>query len=176
MPRTISSHTITCNSFIFYQLVQDEQTIHLTFDQCRHKKATIALQEKSLQIINLPDEQVQINTLKDLLAQSSPFSKLTESLFIKQGTLFQQKVWKLISQIPYGSTRTYGYLAEKMGNKKQARAVGQACNANPLALFIPCHRVVGVSGLGGFAGGVEIKEKLLRLELESKNKKTNGLY
>ncbi len=167
MSNIIFSHRATCNSFIFYQLVHDEQTIHLTFDQCRHQKVTIALQKKSFTIINKPDEQVQPKTLRNLLAQSTSFNNFSQSLFIKQGTSFQQRVWKLISQIPIGTTQTYGYLAEKLGNRKQAQAVGQACNANPLALLIPCHRVVGVSGLGGFAGGAGIKEKLLQLELES---------
>ena len=70
----------------------------------------------------------------------------------------------MICSIPYGQTASYAELAEKLGNRKLARAVGGACNANPLALIVPCHRVVGKSGLGGFAGGVSIKEKLLNME------------
>ncbi|MCK5193932.1 MAG: MGMT family protein, partial [Desulfobulbaceae bacterium] len=74
------------------------------------------------------------------------------------------KVWSLIEEIPFGETRTYGTLAKQLGNSNLARAVGNACNKNPVALLIPCHRVVGKNNLGGFAGGSEIKEQLLKLE------------
>lgn len=81
------------------------------------------------------------------------------------GTDFQQKVWALLQAIPYGATATYGALAAKAGNTKAARAVGMACNRNPIAILIPCHRVVGsTGGLTGYAGGLEIKKTLLTLE------------
>ncbi|MBK1644106.1 cysteine methyltransferase [Thiocapsa imhoffii] len=67
-----------------------------------------------------------------------------------QGTAFQQRVWAELRQIPCGQTRTYGAIARQLGTSP--RAVGQACRANPCPLVIPCHRVVAVSGLGGFAG------------------------
>ena len=86
------------------------------------------------------------------------------SPFINNGTKFQQKVWRLINKIPYGQTRTYGELAKELGNKNYARAVGQACNSNPLAIVTPCHRVISATGLGGFAGGTEVKKYLLQLE------------
>ncbi|TFG35819.1 MAG: MGMT family protein, partial [Desulfobacterales bacterium] len=75
-------------------------------------------------------------------------------------------VWDRICQIPSGATRTYGSLAQSLGNKALARAVGQACAANPIALLIPCHRVVGHTGLGGFAGGIDLKKQLLALEMK----------
>jgi len=81
------------------------------------------------------------------------------------GTAFMQEVWSALMDIPYGQTRRYGEIAAFIGRPKAARAVGMACNRNPIALFIPCHRVVGVHGnLVGFRGGIEIKEKLLALE------------
>lgn len=82
-----------------------------------------------------------------------------------KGTLFQEKVWKALSQIPYGQTKTYKEIAEIVGNPKGYRAVGMANNKNKLAIVIPCHRVIGTSGkLVGYAGGEAIKEYLLRLE------------
>jgi methylated-DNA-[protein]-cysteine S-methyltransferase len=84
-------------------------------------------------------------------------------------TVFMQEVWSALMNIPYGETRTYGEIAASIGRPKAARAVGMACNRNPIALFIPCHRVVGANGsLVGFRGGVNIKEKLLALEAEGK--------
>lgn len=81
------------------------------------------------------------------------------------GTLFQKKVWEALLAIPYGETRTYGQIAAAVGRPKAARAVGGACNQNPVAVIVPCHRVVGASGdLTGYAGGVEIKRRLLELE------------
>lgn len=82
-----------------------------------------------------------------------------------KGTDFQVSVWKKISEIPYGKTTTYGEIAESLGNGKLARAVGTACGKNPIAIIIPCHRVLGSNGkLGGYSYGIEIKKKLLDLE------------
>ena len=82
-----------------------------------------------------------------------------------QGTEFQQKVWKALVEIPYGSTRSYGEVAAAIGQPKAARAVGMANNRNPLCVVVPCHRVIGSNGkLVGYAGGIHIKEYLLRLE------------
>lgn len=85
-----------------------------------------------------------------------------------QGTEFQRRVWKELLQIPYGQTATYGEIAKRIGNPNAARAVGQACNANPIPVFIPCHRVVGSnSRLTGFALGLDVKTALLELERET---------
>ena len=81
-----------------------------------------------------------------------------------QGTAFQRKVWQALLSIPYGRTITYGELARLIGCRS-AQAVGQAVGHNPIALIIPCHRIVGANGaLGGYAFGVERKKKLLELE------------
>ncbi|MFC2050364.1 methylated-DNA--[protein]-cysteine S-methyltransferase [Chloroflexota bacterium] len=83
-------------------------------------------------------------------------------------TRFQQNVWQAVRMIPYGETRSYGWVANKLGSPKAARGVGQALTRNPLPIVIPCHRVISSNGsLGGFGGGVEIKEFLLRLEQAS---------
>ena len=81
------------------------------------------------------------------------------------GTEFQQKVWSALLEIPYGQTRTYGEIAAAIGNPKACRAVGMANNRNPIAVIIPCHRVIGSNGaLTGYAGGLKAKEILLELE------------
>lgn len=82
------------------------------------------------------------------------------------GTPFQLKVWNLLSEIPYGTTTTYGLIAEKLGLKNGARAVGLANSLNPVAIIIPCHRVIGQKGsLTGYAAGLWRKEWLLKMEL-----------
>ena len=82
-----------------------------------------------------------------------------------RGSDFAMMVWKEMLTIPYGEVRTYGELAEGIGRPGAARAVGQACNRNPISILIPCHRVVGAGGkLTGYAGGLDLKQKLLELE------------
>jgi O-6-methylguanine DNA methyltransferase len=82
-----------------------------------------------------------------------------------EGTAFQRTVWAELVKIPYGTRRTYGELAAKLGRPRGARAVGAACGANPVPILVPCHRVVGADGsLGGFGAGLAVKEKLLDLE------------
>jgi methylated-DNA-[protein]-cysteine S-methyltransferase len=82
-----------------------------------------------------------------------------------QGTEFQTKVWAALAEIPYGTTATYGQIAARVGNPKASRAVGMANNRNPIALIIPCHRVIGSSGkLVGYGGGLPAKEFLLNFE------------
>lgn len=87
-----------------------------------------------------------------------------------EGTLFQRKVWDALRAIPYGETRSYGEIAEQIGQPKASRAVGMANNKNPIAIIVPCHRVIGANGkLVGYAGGLDIKEKLLALEKTDRN-------
>jgi methylated-DNA-[protein]-cysteine S-methyltransferase len=81
------------------------------------------------------------------------------------GTEFQRKVWRELARIPYGKTISYTDLARRIRNDKAVRAVGSANGRNPLSLVIPCHRVIAADGsLGGYAGGLEIKKRLLELE------------
>lgn len=101
------------------------------------------------------------------------FSVPADSLLIAAGTEFQKRIWHHISTIPYGSCRTYQELAELAGSPKASRAAGTACGANPLALIIPCHRVVSVNGPGGFAGGVAVKKALLELEHNGSSNEDN---
>lgn len=86
-----------------------------------------------------------------------------------KGTEFQRKVWSALQEIPFGETRSYGEIAKIVGNEKAARAVGMANNKNPIPIIIPCHRVVGANGkLVGYAGGLNVKEKLLEIEKDYK--------
>ncbi|MCY1435576.1 Methylated-DNA--protein-cysteine methyltransferase [compost metagenome] len=82
-----------------------------------------------------------------------------------RGTQFQREVWQALLEIPFGRTTCYAELAERIGRPKAMRAVGAANGANPIAVIIPCHRVIGRDGsLTGYGGGLERKELLLRLE------------
>lgn len=84
-----------------------------------------------------------------------------------QGTAFQQMVWKALCEIPYGQTRTYSDIALSIHKPAAVRAVGAAIGANPLLIVVPCHRVNGKNGtLTGYRGGLDMKARLLRLELE----------
>lgn len=88
-----------------------------------------------------------------------------------EGTDFQKRVWDKLREIPYGETRSYKQIAEAIGNPKASRAVGMANNRNPIMLMIPCHRVIGSNGsLVGYAGGLPLKEALLKLEKELERK------
>jgi len=82
-----------------------------------------------------------------------------------RGTDFQKAVWQALLTIPFGETRSYAQIAKQMGNPAAVRAVGAANGRNPISIIAPCHRVIGSSGkLTGFAGGLEIKARLLALE------------
>ncbi len=97
-----------------------------------------------------------------------------------KGTEFQRAVWNACRTIPRGETRTYGWIAQRLGKSGHAaRAVGQALRKNPLSIVVPCHRVVGASGLGGYSGATagplaQVKERLLALELELEEKSARG--
>lgn len=87
------------------------------------------------------------------------------------GTEFQMKVWKALCDIPYGETRSYRDIAEVIGNSKASRAVGMANHRNPMCIVVPCHRVIGANGkLTGYAGGLDMKKRLLELEQKCKTR------
>lgn len=81
------------------------------------------------------------------------------------GTDFQKSVWNALLNVPYGATSTYLQIAQAIGKERAVRAVGNACKANPIGIVVPCHRIVGSRGsLGGYYGGLSMKERLLKLE------------
>jgi methylated-DNA-[protein]-cysteine S-methyltransferase len=88
-----------------------------------------------------------------------------------KGSGFQKRVWAELVKIPFGETISYGELARRIGNPAASRAVGRANATNPIALIVPCHRVIGSNGkLTGYAGGIDLKEKLLAWERSQKSK------
>jgi methylated-DNA-[protein]-cysteine S-methyltransferase len=89
----------------------------------------------------------------------------TVPVVIRRGSEFERAVWAELARIPYGEMRTYGDIAKAVGDSGAARAVGTACNRNPVPVIVPCHRVVGAGGkLVGFGGGLPRKRQLLELE------------
>lgn len=110
------------------------------------------------------------NVLKNASQQLHDyFDKKLQQFSIKvdflHGTPFQKSVWRAVEKIPFGATASYGQIAKNLSNPGAVRAVGAANGANPVPIFIPCHRVVQSDGkLGGYGGGLDVKDALLRLE------------
>jgi O-6-methylguanine DNA methyltransferase len=105
--------------------------------------------------------------VSSFIAAALEGTKMTVPALAKlDGTQFQRQVWKAISQIPKGQTRTYGEIASAIGRPRAIRAVANACGKNPVPLFIPCHRVVAANGkIGGFSAGLAWKRLLLQNEI-----------
>ena len=111
------------------------------------------------------DDPYLFNTFDQLKEYFIRTRKVFDIPLDLEGTDFQMKVWNEIKKIPYGKTRSYKYIAEKLGDAKSIRAVGKANGQNPIPIIIPCHRVIGSNGtLTGYAGGLDVKEKLLEIE------------
>lgn len=109
-------------------------------------------------------------TIKELEEYLDGKRKSFNIPFDPKGTEFQISVWNELLKIPYGETCSYGEIAKRIDNPKASRAIGMANNRNPISIIIPCHRVIGSSGkLVGYGGGLDIKEKLLKLEKENKD-------
>ncbi len=105
------------------------------------------------------------NTIKELEEYFDGNRQDFDIKLAPQGTEFQKLVWNNLRKIPYGQTISYKQLAEMAGNPKASRAVGMANNKNPIAIIVPCHRVIGSNGnLTGYAGGLDLKKELLELE------------
>lgn len=118
-----------------------------------------------------PDQRAQRPNLhtrlacEQLIAYFSQQLRVFELSLSAKGTAFQQSVWQALNQIPYGQTCSYQDIANQIGNPKAVRAVGAANGRNPIAIIVPCHRVIGKNGtLTGYAGGMDRKAKLLALE------------
>lgn len=118
---------------------------------------------------DVPEDQSELAIFDEATSQLEAYFAGSLKTFhlplAPEGNAFHQTVWHLLREIPYGETWSYGELAARLGDRSLARAVGSACGANPIALIIPCHRVIGADGsLTGFGGGLENKEFLLHLE------------
>ncbi|MFD3312227.1 methylated-DNA--[protein]-cysteine S-methyltransferase [Streptomyces sp. NPDC058694] len=112
-----------------------------------------------------PDDTPFTGTIDELRAYfAGELKEFTVQLHL-DGTPFQRSVWEQLQRIPYGETRSYGELADALGNPNASRAVGLANGKNPLGIIVPCHRVVGANGnLTGYGGGLERKRQLLDFE------------
>jgi methylated-DNA-[protein]-cysteine S-methyltransferase len=111
------------------------------------------------------DNPILSETIVQLTEYFAGERKIFTVPFKTNGTLFQEKVWYQLLQIPYGETRSYADIAFEIDNPKAFRAVGMANNRNPIGIIIPCHRVIGKNGsLVGYAGGLQYKQKLLDFE------------
>jgi O-6-methylguanine DNA methyltransferase len=118
-----------------------------------------------------------VEDLKDYFERGTPLSRTSfDDLDIESWTDFQRKVYEATFQIPHGETRTYGWVAQKIGKALACRAVGQALRNNPVPLLVPCHRVVSHQSLGGFMGEddpdaplIALKKRLLSLEHDFRN-------
>ena len=118
-----------------------------------------------------PDDDVQkdkaaisktVSAVKEIIAGRKPLSSMRFDL---RGTDFQKKVWAELLRIPAGKTRSYGEIAKRIGKPNAYRAVANACGANPVAIAVPCHRVIASGGrIGGYGGGLHRKRKLLSSE------------
>jgi methylated-DNA-[protein]-cysteine S-methyltransferase len=167
--QNFTSFTCRYGLISFYCIVAGKDNIiHLTFAQEKHKRAIKLLTDNKQTVTKGKHEEFSFSPVFQdyFTGHLTRFPMKIFSPFISFGTDFQKQVWAGIAEIPYGQTRTYGDLARGIGRPGSARAVGSACGANPLALIIPCHRVVGTQGLGGFAGGIAVKKKLLGLEMK----------
>jgi len=119
----------------------------------------------SPQKVTKPETELEKEIYRQLDAYFSGSLQEFDLPFFATGTVFQLMVWEELMKIPYGETRTYGELAKLINKPLAARAVGSALHNNPVAILIPCHRVVGAKGrLTGFAGGLPAKQYLLDLE------------
>jgi AraC family transcriptional regulator of adaptative response/methylated-DNA-[protein]-cysteine methyltransferase len=110
-----------------------------------------------------------VQSLVDYLNGEIPLRKLPTDI---QATAFQRRVWEVLQSIPRGMTQTYGEVARKLGNPKATRAVARACASNPVALVIPCHRVIAKDGQGGYRWGVARKRALLKMEKDARSGKS----
>ena len=116
-----------------------------------------------------PVTKLEIEIFKQLDAYFKGELQEFDLPFFATGTVFQLIVWEELMKIPYGETITYGELAKRIERPLASRAVGGALNKNPVAILVPCHRVLGAKGkLTGFAGGVSVKAALLQLENQFK--------
>ncbi len=112
-----------------------------------------------------PGRDVTARLQGQLEAYAAGRLRAFEVPFRMHGSPFELRVWTALQHIPFGETRSYGQLAAELGDPNLSRAVGRANGANPVSILVPCHRVIGATGaLTGYAGGLAMKERLLRLE------------
>lgn len=158
---------------LFLLLAPEGAVFSLSFDERSQVRAKNALLAAGFDEALLPGAVARrVSGALELYlgAQKENTGLAAAPFFSQKATDFQRRVWRAIAAIPYGETRTYGDIAIAAGSPAALRAAGQACGANPVALLVPCHRVVGRHGLGGFGGGLAIKRRLLAMEKAGRKK------
>ena len=128
-------------------------------------EAAVELRERFPQAVLRRDDKELKEAVAFVMSRLGESASAAMMPFHARATAFQQRVWRALTEVPRGETRTYAEIAEAVGSPKAVRAVGTACGANPLAVVVPCHRVVGADGrMTGYRWGTERKKKLLELE------------
>ena len=139
----------------------------------------LAGDDEALHFVSFPDGDRPVSPAPSWREDAAPFAAVVRQLdayfagtltafqlpLTFHGTPFQKRVWETLLTIPYGETRSYGWMAQAIGKPTASRAVGAANGANPIPIIVPCHRVIGADGsLTGFGGGIATKQFLLNLE------------
>ena len=140
-------------------------TMGATFDESGRLTELVWLDDsfESVTFGRVDDATARLQVALDAYFSCEPSVPLVE--VAPRGTGFQKSVWSAVCAIPRGTTQTYGAIARRLGNSAASRAVGMANAKNPIAIFIPCHRLIGSDGgLRGYAGGINRKQSLLILE------------
>ena len=156
-------------------------TLSYTYHDSPIGRLLLAGTDTNLCVLSFPSGSRAQDPEENWQENKAPFSETSRQLddyfdgkrldfdlpLLPHGTTFQQSVWEQLVAIPYGETISYGELATRIGNRNASRAVGAANGANPIAVIIPCHRVIGADrSMTGFGGGVDLKRRLLNHELE----------
>jgi methylated-DNA-[protein]-cysteine S-methyltransferase len=140
-------------------VASDEGLAAILWDNDRPRPVHLA------DLVENPTHPTLLSAEKELNEYFSRKRKIFSVTLDMRGTSFQKQVWEALLAIPFGETRSYGQIANQLGNPKATRAVGAANGQNPIPIIVPCHRVIGANGkLTGFGGGLEIKDQLLALE------------
>ena len=135
----------------------------------RYRKKRDAIDRRLKNKLNADLVQGDSDVISQTIQQLSEYFNFERKVFdiplLLAGTSFQKTVWNELIKVPYGKTASYALLAESVGNKKAVRPVASANGANAISIIVPCHRVIGSDGaLTGYAGGLDAKQKLLKLE------------
>jgi len=154
---------------IFGELLLGAFNDQLCLCDWRYRKMRKAIDTRIISGLNANYIEEETRFLNNVIVQLNEYIKGTRTTFdipvLMVGSPFQKSVWEELVKIPYGSTETYLGISNKLNNPKAIRAVASANGANAISVIVPCHRIIGSDGnLVGYAGGIDVKSKLLTLE------------
>jgi methylated-DNA-[protein]-cysteine S-methyltransferase len=168
--QSLLTHTIVDTSIGHILIVGSQQGLRRISIYISRKSALENVAQQFPESIESPD------AFADLPQRLKEYSQCKRIIFndkldFSKDTAFKRAVWEATCAIPYGETRSYAWIAQRVGKPKAARAVGQALKYNPFPIIVPCHRVIGKDGsLTGFSCGMDIKKRLLDMEASSPSK------